>query len=508
MASSSSSAETKLATAKTILSTAASLAATAMVVRSIAQDLLPHEIQYYFFSGIRNFFSRFSSQLTMVIEEFDGLVNNQIYEAAEIYLGGKVSPWTRRLKVSKAEKENNFTITMESNQEIVDDFSGVKFTWVLVSRQVESQNFHNPRDLNSTLRSEVRSFELSFHKKQRDLVLNSYLPHIVKESKSMKQEKKTLKIFTLQSDHMYYNPGDTWTSTNLDHPATFDTLALDSEIKNFILQDLQRFTRRKDYYRKVGKAWKRGYLLYGPPGTGKSSLIAAMANYMNFDIYDLELTALMSNSELRKLLIAMANRSILVVEDIDCTIELQDRMAEGRLNRASDPRGFQEKQVTLSGLLNFIDGLWSSCGDERIIVFTTNHKNKLDPALVRPGRMDVHVHMSYCTPCGFRLLVSNYLGIKEHILLSEIEEQIEAVQVTPAEVAEQLIKSDEPGVALQGLIEFFKVKKKENEEAAEAKRKQELEAKEKESRVSQEAKSEMKGRKADNDEDINKKVDD
>ena len=71
-------------------------------------------------------------------------------------------------------------------------------------------------------------------------------------------------------------------------------------------------------------------------------------------------------------------------------------------------------QFTLSGLLNVIDGLWSSSGDERIIVFTTNHKDrldKLDPALLRPGRMDMHVHMSYITMDGFKQLVSNYLGI-------------------------------------------------------------------------------------------------
>lgn len=132
-------------------------------------------------------------------------------------------------------------------------------------------------------------------------------------------------------------------------------------------------------------------------------------------------------------------------------------------------------QVTLSGLLNFIDGLWSSCGDERIIIFTTNHKERLDPALLRPGRMDVHVHMSYCTPCGFRLLASNYLGIKDHALFPEIEQQIKSTEVTPAEVAEELIKSDDPEVALKGLIEFLKVKKKENEEA---KAKEEKEAKE------------------------------
>lgn len=67
--------------------------------------------------------------------------------------------------------------------------------------------------------------------------------------------------------------------------------------------------------------------MFGPPGTGKSSLIAAMANYLNFDIYDLELTVLRRNSDLKKLLVATTNKSILVVEDIDCTIDLQHNLA-------------------------------------------------------------------------------------------------------------------------------------------------------------------------------------
>ena len=120
--------------------------------------------------------------------------------------------------------------------------------------------------------------------------------------------------------------------------------------------------------------------------------------------------------------------------------------------------------MTLSVLLNFVDGIWSSCGDERIIVFTTNHKDKLDPALLRPGRMDVHLHMSYCTPGGFRLLAFNYLGVKDHKLYGEIEDLIASTNVTPAEVAEQLLKNDEPDDALRGLIEFVSEKRKENEE--------------------------------------------
>ncbi|XP_062102453.1 AAA-ATPase At3g50940-like [Humulus lupulus] len=454
----SSSAETNLATAKMVLSMAGSLAATAMIVRSLVTDFMPHAIQDLMFSGISNLFNRLSSQMTMVLNQSDGLFNNEIYEAAEVYLGEKVSPSTQRLSVSKPEKEKNFIIAMERGETIVDVFNGVKFTWTLVCSQVESNNFHNPRNYNSTLRSEARSFELSFHKKHLDLVLKSYLPHILTESKSVKQEKKTLKIFTVYN--IYGDIADVWMPTNLDHPATFDTLALDTDIKNFILDDLERFLKRKEYYRKVGKAWKRGYLLYGPPGTGKSSLIAAMANYLNFDVYDLELTGIQYNSELRRLLLAMANRSILVVEDVDCSIQLEDRS-----KLLNSPPTSNEDQVTLSGLLNFIDGLWSCCGDERIIIFTTNHKERLDPALLRPGRMDVHLHMSYCTPGGFRLLASNYLGIKHHPLFEEIEQQLKSTEVTPAEVAEELIKSDDPEAALGGLVEFLKVKKKENEEA-------------------------------------------
>lgn len=123
-------------------------------------------------------------------------------------------------------------------------------------------------------------------------------------------------------------------------------------------------------------------------------------------------------------------------------------------------------QLTLSGLLNFIDGLWSSCGDERIIIFTTNNKDRLDPALLRPGRMDMHIHMSYCTFHGFKLLAANYLqiGHTQHRLFPEIETLLDATEVTPAQIAEELMKSEDPDVSLQGLVKLLKRKKLEQEE--------------------------------------------
>ncbi|EEF47500.1 conserved hypothetical protein [Ricinus communis] len=195
-----------------------------------------------------------------------------------------------------------------------------------------------------------------------------------------------------------------------------------------------------------------------------------MANYLKFDIYDLELTRMRNNSKLRRFLTTTVNRSILVIEDIDCSINLQDRR--------SRPYKPGDSQLTLSGLLNFIDGLWSSCGNERIIVFTINYKDKLDPALLRPGRMDMHIHMSYCSPSGFKILASNYLNIKNHCLFTEIEKLIEEVEVTPAEIAEELMKGDDVDAVLNGLQGFLQRKKVMKCEKTEAETQAEMDYKE------------------------------
>ncbi|KAL6207463.1 hypothetical protein ACLB2K_018421 [Fragaria x ananassa] len=420
---------------QTIFSVAASVAASAMLLKSVSNDLVPDAVLSYVSSRLK----KLSWQLTVVIDEFDGLTPNQMFEAANLYLGTELSSKTQRIKVNKPEKEKQLQVNIDRNQELVDYFNGVKFKWVMVTEKPAA----NKRDQGS--QSEVRHFEISFHKKHRDMVLSSYLPYVLKKHREIKEEIKVVKLHTID-----YNGTDYWGSINLDHPASFDTMAMEPEMKKTLIEDLDTFRERKEYYKRVGKAWKRGYLLYGPPGTGKSSLVAAMANYLKFDIFDLDLKEVQCNSDLRRLLIGTKSRSILVVEDIDCSVELQNRDSD-----QNEPKTVEDDKVSLSGLLNFIDGLWSSCGEERIIVFTTNHKNRLDQALLRPGRMDLHLHMSYCTFSGFKTLAYNYLQIKEHPLFTEIEELINYKEATPAEVAGELMKSDDAEVSLQGLIKFL-----------------------------------------------------
>ncbi|KAM0885467.1 hypothetical protein ACQ4PT_030315 [Festuca glaucescens] len=152
---------------------------------------------------------------------------------------------------------------------------------------------------------------------------------------------------------------------------------MDPAKKQMIMDDLDDFRNSRDYYRYIGKAWKRDYLLYGPPGTGKSTMIAAMANYLN---YDIELTSLETNGDLRKLFVETTGKSIIVIEDIDCSLDLTGSHASMMPQRDVDKS--HDRILTLSSLLNFLDGLWSAHRGERIIVITTNRPGMLDPVLI------------------------------------------------------------------------------------------------------------------------------
>ncbi|CAN4109558.1 unnamed protein product [Withania somnifera] len=459
-----------------VLSAYTALTASAVLVRTLVSEvqnmtnqLIPKTLQHKILSKVGIFMGNLSSQMTtLIIEENNGFIPNEVFQASKLYLGSTIlsHPSVQRIKISKAEKEKKISANVSKDEKLIDTFEGMELIWEL--KIMESQKTNCDDGYFSLEKVEQIWYELSFVKSYKEMVLNTYLPFVLETSKAIKEENKVIKLSPLGS----YGSE----SVHLDHPSTFDTLAMDPQVKKKLMDDLERFVRRRDYYRKVGKAWKRGYLLYGPPGTGKSSLIAAMANYLKFDIYDMEISSLRGNSDFRRMLVSTKNRSIIVIEDIDCTIELQNR--DDGTHKYND----SESQVTLSGLLNFIDGLWSSCGDQRIIVFTTNYKERLDPALIRPGRMDMHIHLSYCTPSGFRILASNYLGLKNHDKFVEVEELITEMNVTPAEIAEELMRSDEAEIALDGLINYLNKKKEDCKEKSvvenEVVEKEEIETKE------------------------------
>jgi len=148
-----------------------------------------------------------------------------------------------------------------------------------------------------------------------------------------------------------------------------------------LLADMARFLGREEWYRARGIPYRRGYLLSGPPGCGKTSVVQALASHLGLDIGLLSLTSDgLNDSEFRSLLAGTPPRTMILLEDVDCVFV-------GRA--AGDDKA---ARLTFSGLLNAIDGV--GAGEGRILVMTTNHPERLDPALIRPGRADRRCELS------------------------------------------------------------------------------------------------------------------
>lgn len=155
-----------MANSKAIISTAASLAASAMLIRSIANEFFPWEFHSFLSSCVKSLSHHFSSQLTIVIEEFKGFCLNQVFEASETYLCAILNPSVKNFIVSQDEKETGLVVGIASNEEVNDVFENVHFKWRLIATQILQPSMNRQQgigDLNLSVRSEVRSFKLSFH---------------------------------------------------------------------------------------------------------------------------------------------------------------------------------------------------------------------------------------------------------------------------------------------------------------------------------------------------------
>ncbi|KAK7291889.1 hypothetical protein RIF29_07412 [Crotalaria pallida] len=456
--------------------------------QTIFQALFPPELRFASLKFLYRLFHCFSSHCYFDITEIDGVNTNELYNAVQLYLSHSVSLSGTRLSLTRALNSSAFTFGLSNNDTITDTFNGVNVLWEHIVTQRQSQSFSwRP------LPDEKRGFTLRIKKKDKSLILNSYLDYIIDKANDIRRRNQDRLLYTNSRGGSMDARGHPWESVPFKHPSTFDTLAMDPERKNQIMEDLQDFANGQGFYQKTGRAWKRGYLLYGPPGTGKSSMIAAMANYLGYDIYDLELTEVHHNSELRKLLMKTSSKSIIVIEDIDCSINLTNRKKNknngggGGGSRSYYDSGAPElgcgggggggedgggNTITLSGLLNFTDGLWSCCGSERIFVFTTNHIEKLDPALLRSGRMDMHIFMDYCSFPALKILLKNYLGCDEcdldESVLKELEEVVDVARMTPADISEVLIKNRrKKEKAVIELLETLKLRAQRNEKIGE-----------------------------------------
>src|SRR3984957_4185230 len=249
--------------------------------------------------------------------------------------------------------------------------------WVWVYRTEDTQG-----------RSHRRMESLTFRTIGRD---QAFLKRFVQQVVACHHRKVSMASYL----HVYDDEG--WTYAQAYSPRLIDSVILKAGEKEHLMQDLEIFRTSRQRYRRLGVPYHRGYLLYGPPGTGKTSLVSALGAKFGMSIYVVNLTEL-NDRTLKTAMNDVPENSVILFEDIDC-------MKAG--NRRPDSKEWMEKQtssiaiektdpsagfaVTLSGLLNVLDGFHAP--ENVVYVMTTNRVAALDPALLRPGRIDYRLFM-------------------------------------------------------------------------------------------------------------------
>lgn len=234
--------------------------------------------------------------------------------------------------------------------------------------------------------------------------------------------------------------GEQWHLADTKPRRSLDSVVLDEGVARRLHEDIHEFFARRDWYARLGIPWRRGYLLHGPPGTGKTSVAYALAGELRLKLATLSLTnPKLNDHSIADLLQRTPPRSLILIEDIDAFFNAREKQ-DARI------------EVSFSGLLNALDGVGAQEG--RIVVLTTNHRERLDAALIRPGRIDVEVELGLATAAQLRGLFLRFhpqADAQARALMAGYPDR----SLSPAQIQQILIGADSLDDAVAALRGAF-----------------------------------------------------
>ena len=316
----------------------------------------------------------------------------------------------------------------------------------------------------------IYSYKLSLNelKNYVDNITEKYLMSI-KDNRLNKRFIYSLEKNQVKEDESTYG---FWREDFFESSRNFNNIFFDG--KKNIIDKINFFLNNKNWYDEKGIPYTLGIGLYGPPGTGKTSFIKALANYTDRHIIVLSLKLINTKKQLEKFFFENTynndneknsiswDKKILVFEDIDCIGDIilnrenkenkEKKKLKEETNKTREENNktsvgdiiqticelnqstctiipSKEQLITLDDILNLWDGIRETPG--RILIISSNHYNKLDPALIRPGRIDITHEL---TNSSYQTISEIYLHLFGNKINKKLLSQVKEYFYSPAEL--------------------------------------------------------------------------
>ena len=208
---------------------------------AIYKQFFPYQLRVLIEKYVYKLMKWVSTSVHIKFNEYTGLKKSEAYNSIRNYLSSKSTAHAKRLKANEKKGSKSLVLSLADHKAVEDVFNGVNVKW---SSHVSKREDHSNASAGS---EERRYFTLSFHMQHREMIIESYLDHVLREGRKIEFKNRERKLYTNNKSHGWSFKEGKWCSVPFHHPATFETLAMDPVKKEGIKKDLVKFSEGKDY---------------------------------------------------------------------------------------------------------------------------------------------------------------------------------------------------------------------------------------------------------------------